>query len=158
MVAVGCGSQRHLPPVMEAVETHKDSTVINVRDSVVVKLVYNEVPIPSGSASAVAPPRDTSHVETDLAESDAFVDSTGVMHHSINNKPGTIMVPVPSEEHWHEELTVQDRADESTRTETVTIEVEKELTQWQRAWIALGKFFLVLCAAALSLAIMRKRR
>ena len=52
-----------------------------------------EVPIPTESMSQIM--RDsTSHVETSLAESDAWINEDGTLGHSIKNKPQKIQAEV----------------------------------------------------------------
>ena len=115
--------------IRDSVAVHyKDSTIykdsLRIRDS----LMY--VPIPVEGSQNIFPPFLPSHLETSLAESDAFVDSLG-LHHSLKNKKGEIGVHVPVTEHTvHEEHTSQK---DSVRVEyvEVPVEVEKELSGWQ---------------------------
>lgn len=155
VVAAGCGCHRHLP-VSGQVENHADSVTTAIRDSTVIRYVYMDVPVPAGSAAAVMPASDTSHLETDVAVSDAYIDQHGLLHHNLNNKPGYLPMLVPMKEHYHDLASSSARS--STVTKTVTVEVERNLTRWQRTWIALGKFFAFLLAMILVIVITRDFR
>lgn len=73
---------------------YRDTTIY--RESVRDTTIY--VPLPVESGMAIVPVGDTSRVETSLAESTAFVDSIGLLRHSIRNKekPLPVVVPVRS--------------------------------------------------------------
>ena len=75
----------------------RDSVSVIIRDSVrfVDSLVL--VSVPQGSDKAVIPDSDTSRLQTDIAESVAWV-AAGQLHHTLKNKdaaiiPVTIKVP-----------------------------------------------------------------
>jgi len=144
------------PPVQvdirdSTVVHYKDSTIVCIRDSIVL------VPVPAESSSAVLPPDFHSHVETSIAESDAYV-ADGLLHHEIRNKSGAMLpavVPVTT--------TAQVIRDESDHTglttRTITKEVERKLTWWQR--FRIGAFWWLLAFALIGwrhelLAILRK--
>lgn len=128
-----------------------DSTVVSVRDSIVL------VPVPAESSSAILPAGFHSHVETSIAESDAYVED-GMLHHEIRNKSGATLpavVPITTtaqvirSDNNHSGLTVR----------TVTKEVERKLTWWQR--FRIGAFWWLLAFALIGwrrelLAILRK--
>lgn len=118
LVAVtSCGGPRHLPTV-------RDSTVVHYRDSLRIKDSLVFVNIPVESSSQVTFPTDTSHLETSVARSDAWVDTCGRIHHTLNNKyDSRLPVIVP----------IIDRARVSDNTQTLTRVqiVERELTPWQ---------------------------
>lgn len=138
VVATSCGLCKHLPT-----ETHvKDSTVVNYKDSTIVSIKDSTVlvQIPAESSSAVLPDGFRSHVQTSIAESDAWVED-GLLHHTIRNRSENMLpavVPVMTtarvihSENDHTGLT--DRV--------VTKEVEKPLTWWQR--FRIGAFFWLL--------------
>lgn len=67
-----------------------------VKDSLITKIDTLKIPIPVESHSTIA--ADSSHLETSLAISDAWVDSTG-LRHTLKNKKTTISAPVTSTEH-----------------------------------------------------------
>lgn len=137
LLLVGCG------PARVASDIQRDSTYVRIVDSVYVHDTVVQWRIPEGSSSARIPDSDTSHLETGLAQSTAYVKD-GQLHHTLSNKAGTV-VPIA--------LTIHERARTSEkgviqRVEAVEyIEVEKELNGWQRFLMGLG--WAVLGAAAM---------
>ena len=80
------------PRIIEKIVTqYRDTTIYkeSVRDTT----VY--VPLPLGKDQAIVNVNDTSHLETQLAVSDAYFGSDGFLHHSLENKQGTLPVVVP---------------------------------------------------------------
>lgn len=135
LVAVAC-SPKVLPPVV----VYRDSLVVEYRDSLVYRDSIISVPIPLESDQAIVHIGDTSHRETSLAESDAWIGADGFLHHNIRNKHGNIDLHVPVPEHW-----IVDKAHEQKATTiTNTVYVEKPLTAWQKFrlrafwWLILG--------------------
>lgn len=120
---------------------HDTQTIIEYRDSTVLKDTTIYVPIPVESQTQVVLPKDTSRVETSLAESSAWVDTTGLLHHSIRNKRGE----------WGVQLKYPERTIVSKATTTThdSIIVEKKvpasLTWWQRLRLWAFPLLLVLC-------------
>lgn len=77
MVSCGiCNRVQYVP-----VESKIDSVVI---EKVVERLDTVKIPIPGERVYVVA--IDSSHLETAVAISDAKIDSTGILHHSLVNK------------------------------------------------------------------------
>lgn len=95
--------------------------------------------IPSQTAERTT--RDsTSHLENDYAESDARINPDGSLFHDLNTKPQEkpFEVETPVERNDSIVYKYKDR----TVYETVEVEVERELTWWQRTqmygfWVAL---------------------
>lgn len=117
-------SPKHSPPVIE----YRDSLVVEYRDSLVFRDSIIQVPIPLESDQAIVRIGDTSHRETSLAESDAWVGVDGFLHHNIRNKRGEIPFHVAIPEHW-----IVDKArSEKAATITNTVYVKRPLTWWQR--------------------------
>lgn len=143
LILTGCGVCRH--PIREEVHV-KDSLVLQVKDSVAIKYVPVEVEIPVEVMREIIPSSDSSHLETGLATSEAFIDSTGHLHHTLANKAGqTLHVDVPVEEHWHSEQ----EQDTHSEQQTIIQEVERELTWWQKFWINSGKICWLLVIGGL---------
>lgn len=116
----------------------RDSTVVRYVDSLRIRDSVVLVSIPTESSSQIVFASDTSHLETSIAESDAWTDESGRIHHTLNNK---------STERFPAIVPVYDRArtldTKQKITITKTIEVEKELTWWQNFrlkgfWILAG--------------------
>lgn len=102
------------------------------------------VDVPAQTASVVTP-ADTSHLETDYARSDAWVDSLGLLHHSLENKATKRAVEVQRPE--TKETTTATKTE--TKTVTKTEYVEKKLSAWQT--FRLGAFPWLIAAVALLL-------
>ena len=88
---------------------------------------------------------NTSFLETSVAESQAYVDSLGRLHHYIANKDmklaDTIYVP----------RTTVKYIDRETRSKVV----EKELSLWQRVKMKFGGWSMALLAALVLLLMMK---
>lgn len=76
---VGCGICKRVQYV--PVETKKDSVVI---EKVVERTDTVEIEVPGEKVYVIK--QDSSHLETAVATSDAKIDSTGMLHHSLVNK------------------------------------------------------------------------
>lgn len=123
-LAVSCGAQR------KAIDTEetRDSTRVVVRTERIesIDTVYVELPRQS---ETVAVKDTSSHLENDVAVSDASVDAHGFLHHSLKTKPSG-RLPVPSKN-------TKERRDSIVyRNKYVYIEkpvyVEAELNAWQK--------------------------
>lgn len=122
-LAVSCGAQR------KAIDTEtRDSTRVVVRTERIesIDTVYVELPRQS---ETVAVKDSSSHLENDVAVSDASVDALGFLHHALKTKPRG-RLPVPSKN-------TKERKDSIVyRNKYVYIEkpvyVEAELNAWQK--------------------------
>lgn len=142
----GCGTARRIAPPVQTIV--RDSTVWHIKDSTAIHYDTVTVEIPKESSTAILPQEQSSHLETSVAESEAFVDSTGLLHHSIWNKDGAnIKKEVPVTEHFHSE----DAFEHHLEKETVTVEVEKELTKWQQFKMKVGGWAIGIILLALLL-------
>lgn len=110
LTLLGCATIRPVP-----VETTTTVQTI-VRDSVVIHrdTVTLEVPVETSSSFQV----QSSHLETTVALSDAYVDSLGMLQHSLSNKPFKV----------EKEIVYQDRKvieyRDSVQIKEVPVEVE----------------------------------
>jgi len=95
------------------------------RDSLVVRDTTIYVKLPPEVKEVVVYPKDTSNLETSLAESTAYVDSLG-LHHSLRNKDRNWGVTVPKV------TRIVTTAQESAQIRTVTKEVERKFTLWEK--------------------------
>lgn len=103
----------------------------SVRVETIERTIYKDsiifVPVPSGESSAVLPDSDTSHLETLLAESDAFVKN-GQLHHSLRNRQDALLpveIKLPQIIRQEQSHLIRDRK------VVEYIEVEKQLSKWQ---------------------------
>jgi len=119
MLAAGLCSccPKHYPQVV-----YRDSVRVEIRERIVHDTVKFEVPLIKEKNVT----RDTSsHLENDWAKSDASV-SDGLLYHSLETKPKTVYVPV--EVPVHDTLYIEKEG----KGTTITKEVERPLTRWQR--------------------------
>lgn len=138
----GCATQRVVQ------DYQRDSVVVVVRDSLVLRDSVVLVEVPKGSAEALLPDSDTSRLETDIAESVAYV-TKGELHHALRNKDWAfipITIQVPERIHTEKEVVLQ------AYKVTETVEVEKELNGVQRFMLGVG---WVVCCGLLIYIISR---
>lgn len=113
------------PKVIETIHTeYRDTTIYKelIRDSIV------QVPIPLGRNQAIVNTADTSHLETSVAVSNAYVTPDGLLHHDLSNRhDATLPAIVPIYYHFTQSIT----SSESAQIMTRTVEVEKPLTKMQ---------------------------
>ena len=127
-------------------ETHtivKDSTIW--RDTTI------RVPIPLEKDQAIVTLGDTSKLETSVATSTAFIDSTGRLNHTLTNKNGALetTIKIPARMIW---TSVTNNMAEILKQEVM---VEKPLSWWQK--FRIGAFWWLLWAVvALLLWTFRK--
>lgn len=138
VLVASCGSSRH---AATSIETH-DSTKVEVRTELIetIDTVYVELPKQS---EMVAVKDTSSHLENDLAVSDASIDALGFLHHSLKTKPrGRLPVPSKNTKERRDSIVYRDKY--------VYIEkpvyVEAELNAWQR--FRLRGFWALLAAIA----------
>lgn len=110
-----------------------DSIYIERIDSVFIKDTILKVQMRDSLVYAVAD--SASHLETDVALSDAWIEE-GKLHHRLENKrdlvPIKVAVPkaISTEKHYIRQVVVQK---------------VNELTQMQSFWMVLGKIFACIC-------------
>lgn len=119
-------------------DSQRDSVVVIVKDSVILRDSVVLVPVPQEGATAVLPDTDTSRLETSVAKSEAFVKD-GKLHHTLTNKDALLPIKITIPEKVHSELS------KNTMVIRQTVEVEKELSKWQNFIQMLGYGFLVAC-------------
>lgn len=148
VLVASCGSSRH---AATSIETH-DSTKVEVRTELIetIDTVYVELPKQS---EMVAVKDTSSHLENDLAVSDASIDELGFLHHSLKTKPrGRLLVPSKKTKERRDSIVYRDKY--------VYIEkpvyVEAELNAWQR--FRLRGFWALLAAMACWIAWKNKAR
>ena len=120
-------------PVLESDNTKVEvKTVVNT----VTDTAYIELPV---IVEKVATLDTASVLENKYAKSEASV-SDGVLHHSLQTKPVREPVKVEKVEVVRDFLVYRDRV------QTVTVEVEKELTWWQDLKLKVGGMALLAIA------------
>lgn len=129
----GCSPGKHLVKTQQ----QQDSTRVEIRKEIVYipDTVYLEIPAQTAERTT----RDsTSHLENDYAESDARINSDGSLYHDLKTKPQEIPKEVQTPVERNDSIVYKYR----TVYETVEVEVERELTWWQKTqmygfWVSL---------------------
>lgn len=119
----------------------RDSTVIHIKDSLILRDSIIFVPVPMGEDKAKLPDTDTSYLETTVAKSTAFIDKEGKICHTLTNKSDAIIpikVTIPMRLHSEEKGLTR------YLKQVERIEVEKELSRWQRFLQGLGWTVLII--------------
>jgi hypothetical protein len=117
----------------------RDSTVIHIKDSLILRDSIIFVPIPMGEDKAKLPDTDTSFLQTSVAESEAFVKD-GILHHSLRNRAEAVIpirVTIP------ERIRTEDKGLIRYLKTVERIEVKKELSRWQKFIMTIGYSFLI---------------
>lgn len=139
------------PRIVERIVT---ITQTEVRDSTAWRDTTIYVTIPLESDQAIVHIGDTSHRETSVAESDAWIGKDGMLHHSLRNKSDArIAYYLKLPEHWL--YTGVTNTKEHERGIIKEVPVEKPLSWWQRAELAVF-WWLVLAVALLGAWTFRK--
>lgn len=129
----GCSPGKQLAKTQQ----QQDSTRVEVRKKVVyvTDTVYLEIPAQTAERTT----RDsTSHLENDYAESDARINPDGSLFHDLKTKTQKIPKEVKTPVEQNDSIVYKARA----INETNEVEVERELTWWQKTqiygfWVAL---------------------
>ena len=129
----GCG------PAKMIVEQQRDSVIIHVRDSICFRDSLILVPVPEGSDKANLPDTDTSYLSTGIAESTAYVKD-GQLHHSLRNRSEAI---IPIKVTIPERVRTEEKGLTRYLKTVERVEVEKELSRWQRFIQSLGYATLI---------------
>ena len=104
---IGCSTPKYLPSSNIKIVS-KDSLVINT------KLISVALPLENHS---IVTPTKKSHLETSVAESDAEIDSLGLLHHTLVNKKDSIKTKIQ----YIDKIVYRD----SVEVREVPVEVEK---------------------------------
>lgn len=147
-----CGLFKRIP-----VETHvRDSVSITYKDSTIIKDSVVYVTVPVEQYVNVALPGQSSYLQSSLAETTAFTDSLGFLHHTLRNKSDQrIPVIVQNIEKHTVAQAYTDKSKEIIRT----VQVEKKLNWWQKFrmrgfwWLLI---FLVIENAIIIFVVYRK--
>ena len=126
-------------PAKVVQDYQKDSVVTVIKDTTIYRDSIIYVKIEAEKDSAVLPDTDTSRISTRFAESEAYV-SNGQLHHSLRNKSEALIpieTKIPITIHFESKATIRDK-----RTVEV-VEVEKQLSRWQKFIQALGYGVLI---------------
>lgn len=146
LLLTGCHSARQTAAAVML--TNTDSVNVVYIETVSIDTVIIEVPVPMESARQTVTD-STSHLETSVAESDAWLNPDGTLGHSLTNKPATIgtQALVPHTDTTTEKEIIRER--QVPVPEPYTVEVERELTHMEQMKLATYWYL----AGALMLAI-----
>jgi hypothetical protein len=142
----GCGAPKALPVEV----TQKDSVIVVVKESVIMRdsIIYVEVPVEV--MKEVVAETDTSHLETSLAVSEAWV-SNGSLQHTLQHKEKKI----------EQEVSIPEKVEETEKViykeieKVVPVEVEKELTKWQSFRMTFGDIAMICVAIIFFIVLFR---
>lgn len=143
-----CGTGRRVPYVTDRDSIYVERIVERVVRDTVVEYILRD-----STVSASVPVSDTSRLETDAALSLAWIDTTGLLNHTLSNKLTPLPVKIKIPEYYTNERQYLMR--------TVVKEVEKDFTHWQSFLLIMGKILLVIasaCILAVVFFVMRKFR
>lgn len=127
---------------------HIDSIRTERIETVRIDTVTVEVVVPAESVSQIVR-ADSSHVETSLAVSDAWINEDGSLGHTISNKPqklkGEALVPVKDTQTNKEAEKIRD----VPLAYPEPVYVEKKLTLWQEIrlksfWYLIGIILILI--------------
>lgn len=142
IIATSCSVLRQ-PTIQDS-----DNTLIIYRDTTYIRDTVVQWHIPDEHVQATA---DTSsHLETSLAESDAYIRG-GVLVHQLRNKSEQIVpinVTIP--------YRVTSTASERVKVQTVIREVPADLTKAQKLLMTLGKTLLLMLLVGAIATILRR--
>lgn len=147
LIIASCGAPKNLP----IVEMQKDSVTVIVRDSVIMRdsLIYIEVPVEVQKVIMEA--SDTSHLETSMAISEAWV-SEGKLRHTLQHKDVELEKKVEIPDHYR----IEEVEKVIFREIVNEVEVEKELTSWQNFRITLGTIAIICIVFWLIMNVVKK--
>lgn len=149
LICYSCGA----PKVAMTTDVQKDSVSVVIKESVIYRdtTIYVEVPVEV--IKEILPDTDTSHLETSLAISEAWVNA-GKLNHTLTHKDAKIeqTIPVP------EKHTQKDSVNVSIKevVKEVPVEVEKPPNAWQSFRMSLGTIALIAFALWAVIKILKK--
>ena len=126
---LSCSCSRKLLP------SSTNTTIVDHNTTVTERIVWQSkiITLPVEHTQQVTF-EDSSHLETSLAISDARIMADGRLFHSLKNKTNFLQDSIPS----LEKETVVTKDSIITVEKIVEVEVEQELSKWQKILISLG--------------------
>lgn len=149
-----CRSSKPMIPTTPVIVTNTDSVRTEYIETVRIDTVTVEIPVPIESTKQIVQD-STSHVETSLAESDAWLNPDGTLGHSIKNKKQKIKADVP--------LQAKDTRTNNTSASVREIPVpypepvyvERDFTKWESFRIGAFWYLVVLSGGSLIFAFRK---
>lgn len=135
-LVASCGLYNQLPSTNEQTEKQVEvkELITYIHDTV-------EVQVPQSKEKVIVKD-STSHLENDVAISDAKIDSTGLLHHSLETKPTPIKVQVVYKEVVRDSIVYVNKIKEVR----IPVVKEKPLSWWQQTQIKGFYALLVVCS------------
>ena len=133
VIIVSCG------PARVVQDYQKDSVVTVIKDTTIFRDSIIYVRVEADKESAIIPDTDTSRLSTRYAESEAYVKD-GQLHHSLRNRSEALIpieTKIPITIHFESKSSISDKR------AVEVVEVEKQLSKWQRFIQALGYGVLI---------------
>lgn len=143
---VSCHTQKHILSSPPVVINNTDSIITMYVETVRIDTVTVEIPIPQESDRREAND-STSHLETQFAESDAWINPDGTLGHSIKNKDEVFKAEVPVPVKDTEKSTSSLKNKETPLPCPEPVYIERDFTWWER--FRLGSFWYLLTIAIL---------
>lgn len=126
MITCSCGGLK------TAVQRENNEEKVRIEYREVLKIDTVTVQLPQERIEVIR--RDSSHLETILAVSDARIQADGTIYHTLQNKPFTPKIEV----RYKDRETVRDSI--VYQTKEIPYPVEKELNQWQKFRLQVGGY------------------
>lgn len=145
------GKVVYSPPVVlnNADSIRIETVTITKLDTVT---VFVEVPAQSAERYTAA---GNSHLETDFAESDAWINDDGSLSHTLENKPQSLAADVTVPNTSQETNTANVSVKEIPVEEPTIVEVERDFTWWERFRLKAFWYLLIISLAGVGW-ILRK--
>lgn len=143
-----CRTQKNVLSSEPVVVTDTDSIKVEYIEKVVIDTVTVFVEVLPQSASNLTPDGQ-SHLETDFAKSDAWINPDGTLGHNLFNKPQKIAAEVQVPHKTTEHNISKEKVKEIPVPSPVNVYVEKVLSRWQQ--FRIDAFWFLICALAVSL-------
>ena len=121
-----------------AQEVQRDTAFVTIREVETLHDTIIMVQLPEGSDKAVLPNTDTSRLRTSLAQSEAWV-TDGRLHHTLRNTEALLPIEVKLPKYVSTKNEYIIREKQSIEQ----VEMERQLSKWQRFIMALGYGLLV---------------
>ena len=144
-IVIGCSPLRHIKAPAPVFTTLHDSTDTHIKESLDIVPDTTTFHIPAQKSERDTP-RDSSHLENDFAESNAWINEDGTLHHDLSTKEQDVDVPFDRADKT-KEVTKKERIEVPgpyPEPYPVEVEVPAKLTKWQSFSIVFGRICLLL--------------
>ena len=136
LLLAGCSPCKHIAAIQVQRQDSTHTEVVT-KTYFVTDTVFVEIPAQTAERTTAD---STSHLENDYATSDARINTDGSLYHDLKTKPQEIPKEVQTPVELNDSIVYKYK--DRTVYETVEVEVERELTWWQKTqmygfWVAL---------------------